>query len=109
MSDEIKSRKPRSPIAALKIINALRAEKGLPKIGAKPVKPKLSKADKEELFKKVVHDLFPAALTDAHFDMSEKNVKVAVAEFEKRLKDIQGEPTARAPYTGKPRGRKAKV
>ena len=109
MSDEIKSRKPRSPIAALKIINALRAEKGLPKIGAKPVKPKLSKADKEKLFAQVVKDLFPQALTDAHFEMSEKNVKIAVSEFEKRLKDIQGESAPRAPYTGKPRGRKAKV
>ena len=109
MSDEIKSRKPRSPIAALKIINALRAEKGLPKIGAKPVKPKLSKADKEKLFAQVVKDLIPQALSDAHYEMNDKNLKVAVAEFEKRLKDIQGVPVPRAPYSGKPRGRKPKV
>ena len=111
MSDEI-TRKTRSPINALKLINQLRQEKGLPKVskaGAKPVKPKLSKEGKEELFRRVVQDIFPQALTDAQYEMSEKNVQVALAEFEKRLKEIQGVPAPRAPYTGKPRGRKAKV
>ena|SRR6185369_14597100 len=104
MSDDIK--KTRAPINALKIINALRAERNLPKVGAKPATVKLSKEAKEELFKKVVHDIFPEALTATEFDFSEKNAKVAIAEYEKRLKEIQGE---KAPYTGKPRGRKPKV
>jgi len=106
MSDESTVRKTRSPINALKIINALRADKGLPKIGAKPARVKLTKEAKEELFKKVVQDLFPEALSAANFDFTEKNAKIAVAEFEKRLKEIQGE---KVPYTGKPRGRKPKV
>jgi len=104
MSDEIK--RTRSPINALKIINALRADKGLPKIGAKPARVKVTKEGKEELFKKVVQDLFPEALTSANFDFTERNAKVAIAEYEKRLKEIQGETV---PYTGKPRGRKPKV
>ncbi len=101
MSDESTSKRTRSPINALKIINALRAENGLPKIGAKPVKIKLTKEAKETLFKKVVQDLFPSSLTAADFQLSEKNIKAAVAEFEKRLKDLQGQAV---PYTGKPPG-----
>jgi len=104
MSDEAK--RTRSPINALKIINSLRAEKGLPKVGAKPVTVKLTKQAKEELFKKVVQDLFPEALSAANFDFTEKNAKVALGEFEKRLKEIQGE---KVPYTGAPRGRKPKA
>jgi hypothetical protein len=106
MSDEITAKKTRAPINAIKIINALRAEKGLPKVGAKPAAVKLTKEAKEELFKKVVQDLFPESLSSASYDFTEKNVKAALAEFEKRVKEIQGE---KAPYTGKPRGRKPKA
>jgi hypothetical protein len=106
MSDETITKRTRSPINALKLINALRAEKGLPKVGAKPAAIKLSKEAKEELFKKVVLDLFPNSVTAAEFDLTEKNIKTAVAEFEKRLKELQGETV---PYTGKPRGRKPKA
>jgi len=106
MSDETAVKRTRSPINALKIINALRAEKGLPKVGAKAAAVKLTKEAKEQLFKQVVKDLFPQALTDTNFDFSEKNSRAAIAEYEKRLKDIQGE---KAPYTGKPRGRKPKA
>jgi len=106
MSDETTAKRTRSPINALKIINALRADKGLPKVGAKPAQVKLTKEAKEELFKKVVQDIFPEALSAVNFDFTEKNAKVAIAEYEKRLKEIQGE---KAPYTGAPRGRKPKV
>ncbi len=106
MSDETITRKTRSPINALKIINTLRAEKGLPKVGAKPASVKLNKEAKQELYKKVVQDLFPEALTAATYDFTEKNQKVALAEFEKRVKAIQGEPVQ---YSGKPRGRKPKA
>ena len=106
MSDEATVKRTRSPINALKVINAIRAEKGLPKLGAKPAKVKLTKEAKEELFKKVVQELFPEALTSASYDFTEKNQKVALAEFEKRLRTIQGEPVA---YTGRPRGRKPKA
>lgn len=109
MSDDVAPKRTRSPVNALKIINTLRAEKGLPKLGAKPAVVKLNKEAKEELFKKVVHDLFPEALTSANYDFTEKNAKLALAEFEKRLKEIQGESAPRAPYTGKPRGRKPKA
>ena len=106
MSDESTVKRTRSPINALKILNALRAEKGLPKAGAKPANVKLSKEAKEELFKKVVSELYPEALTSPTYDFTEKSIKVAVAEFEKRLKEIQGE---KVPYTGAPRGRKPKA
>jgi hypothetical protein len=106
MSDDVVVKRTRSPINALKLINELRAQNGLPKIGAKPARVKVTKEGKEELFKKVVKDLFPESLSSAAYDFTEKNVKVALAEFEKRLKEIQGE---KAPYTGKPRGRRPKV
>ena len=106
MSDESTVRKTRSPINALKIINALRADKGLPKVGAKPATVKVTKEAKEALFAKVVQDIFPEALSAVNFDFTEKNAKVAIAEYEKRLKEIQGE---KVPYTGAPRGRKPKI
>ena len=62
MSDESPAKRTRSPLNALKLINALRAEKGLPKIGAKPATVKLSKEAKEELFKKIWVETYPSAL-----------------------------------------------
>jgi len=106
MSEETAVKRTRSPINALKIINALRAEKGLPKLGAKPARTKLTKEAKEELFKKVIVELFPQSVSAKEFDLSEKQIKSALAEFEKKLKEIQGDVV---PYTGKPRGRKPKA
>ena len=109
MSDEAKVKRTRSPINALKLLNSLRVEKGLPKIGAripKPAKVRVTKEQKEELFKKVLQDLFPEALTSPTFEFTEKNQKIALSEFEKRIKEITGETV---PYTGKPRGRKPKA
>jgi len=110
MSDEsTTAKRTRSPINAIKLLNALRAEKGLPKAGAKPKSVKLGKEQKEELFKKVLLDLFPDSITSAQYEFTERNIRVALSEFEKRVKDIQGESAPKAPYTGKPRGRKPKV
>jgi len=106
MSDESTARRTRAAINALKLLNAMRAEKGLPKAGAKPQVVKVTKEGKEELFRKVVQDLFPEALVATQFEFTEKNAKVALAEFEKRLKELQGQ---KVPYTGKPRGRKPKA
>jgi len=106
MSDVPTEKRARAPINALKVLNAMRAEKGLPKAGAKPAIVKVTKEGKEELFRKVVMDLFPEALVATQFAFTEKNAKVALAEFEKRLKELQGE---KVPYTGKPRGRKPKT
>ena len=108
MSDEITSKRTRSPINVLKVLNALREQNGLPKVGAKPVKVKLTKDQKDELFKKVLVELFPESLTSAHYDFTERNVRTALAEFEKRVKEIQGVSGPKVPYTGKPRGRKPK-
>jgi hypothetical protein len=108
MSDEALDKKTRAPINALKIINALRAEKGLPKVGAKPVQVKLTKVQKEDLFKQVVKELFPESLTEASYEFTDRNAKTALAEFEKRVKELQGEVAPKAPYNGKPRGRKPK-
>ena len=113
MSDtnETKEKRTRSAINPAKILNILREEKGLPKANARPAKgkaAKLTKEQKEELARNIWADLYPASVTDREFEVTEAVAKSVVAEFEKRLKVIQGEVKERKPYTGKPRGRKPK-
>lgn len=109
MSDENeKTRKPRSPINALKVLNTLREEKGLKKVTTKPKAPakkRLSKDEKNAIAQQVWKDLYPASLS-ADFVVPAEAEKAVTAEYAKRIKAIEG-PSV--PYTGKPRGRKPKA
>jgi len=112
MSDEIAAKRPRSPINALKVLNELREAKGLPKVtrfGAKPKRIVLSKEHKAELAKAVWAELYPASVQDQNFVVSETAIKAVNREYEARLKRIVGDTDEKAPYTGKPRGRKPKA
>ena len=109
MSDaNAKTRKPRSPINALKVLNTLREEKGLKKVSSKPKAPakkRLSKVEKNTIAQQVWKDLFPGSM-GADFVLPLEAEKLVTAEFTKRIRAIEGTP---APYTGKPRGRKPKA
>jgi len=103
-----KTRKPRSPINALKVLNTLREEKGLKKVSSKPKAPakkKLTKVEKNAIAQQVWKDLFPGSLA-ADFVLPADAEKQVTVEFGKRVKAIEGTPV---PYTGKPRGRKPKT
>jgi hypothetical protein len=103
-----KTRKPRSPINALKVLNTLREEKGLRKVSSKPKAPakkKLTKAEKNAIAQQVWKDLFPSSMS-ADFVLPSDAEKQVTAEYTKRVKAVEGTPTV---YTGKPRGRKPKA
>jgi len=88
MSDQPTTRKPRSPINALRVLNELRALKGLPKVGAKPKaalgKKKVSKAEKLQLAQQVWQDLYPE-WNKQDWIVPENAPKKVVAEYSKRL------------------------
>jgi len=90
MSDnEAKARKPRSPINALKVLNILRGEKGLPKVRAKtPGKEKvgLSREEKAKLAQKIWGELYPEALKNDDYVLPVGAEQAVLKEFLKRTK-----------------------
>jgi len=92
MSDQPATRKPRSPINALRVLNELRALKGLPKVGPKPKtalgKKKVSKAEKLQLAQQVWQDLYPE-WSKQDWIVPEIAPKKVVAEYVKRLAALE--------------------
>lgn len=90
MSDnETKTRKPRSPINALKVLNILRGEKGLPKVKAKlPGKEKvgLSREERAKLTQKIWGELYPEALSKDDYVLPAGAEQAVLREFVKRTK-----------------------
>lgn len=115
MPDSTEKPRTRSPINALKVLNLMREEKGLPKalkFGAQPAKVKVTKEMKEELARKVWADLYPESVANPEFVVSETMANAVVVEYEKKLKVFTSNGAVEAPkavYTGKPRGRKPKA
>ena len=109
MSDITEKKRTRSPINALKILNTLRGEKGLPKVStrqkAAPAKRKLTKEEKNQIALQTWKDLYPG-WDKADFVLPPNAQEKVVAEFEKRVKAILGDAKS---TTGKPRGRKPKT
>lgn len=103
-NDQVLQRKKRSPINAVKLLNLLREEKGLPKVLTKVKvtngKKRLTKQEKNDLAKQIWKDLFPAWDTPA-FQLPENAEKSVMIEFDRRVRDLQGDPARR--------GRKPKV
>ncbi len=95
MSDETNGKRQRSPINAVKLINQLREEKGLPKVSSKPKTVSMTPELKKEITKQEIHRLFPEALTQAHYEFNADHVKKLVREVEFRLARIKaGKETA---------------
>jgi hypothetical protein len=101
MSDELSTKtRTRSPINAIKVLNTLRAEKGLDKVALKPKAPEKKKVSKEEKAKLAIQvwkDLYPTCDT-VDFILPEGAQAKVIAEYGKRLKALLGEaPVGRKP------------
>ncbi len=112
MSDEITSKRQRSPINALKVLNQLREEKGLPRVSTKPRAVRITPELKKEITQQEIQRLFPEALVEPHYEFNEDQAKKLVREVEFRLAKIKsGKENApnvdSAPR--KPRGRPRKA
>ena len=81
---EQKSRRPRSTINALKIVNLLRAEQGLPKALLKPKSVVISPAEKQQIAREEALKLFPD-LSATDFLWNEKNSALLNKSVEERI------------------------
>jgi len=112
MSDENTAKRQRAPINALKVLNQLREEKGLPKVSTKPKTVRITPELKKEITHQEVQRLFPEALTQAHYEFNPEQAKKLVKEVEFRLIRIKAGKEA-APHVEsaprKTRGRPKKA
>jgi hypothetical protein len=111
MSDDSAAKRHRSPINALKVLNQLREEKGLPRVATKPKAIRITPELKKEITEQELQRLFPEALTASHYEFSEEQAKKLVKDVEFRLAKIKaGKEAAPAVESAprKPRGRPRK-
>lgn len=112
MSDETNDKRQRSAINALKVLNLLREEKGLPRVSTKPKAIRITPELKKEIALQEVQRLYPEALTEAHYEFNDEQAKRLVKEVEFRLAKIKsGKESAPAVDSAprKPRGRPRKA
>lgn len=104
MSDKATTKRQRAPINALKIINQLRDEKGLPRISNKPKAVRITPELKKEITRQELLQLYPEALTTSHYEFSEAKSKELVKRVEDRLARIKlGQETAPEVESAAPR------
>lgn len=111
MSDETTEKRQRAPINALKVLNQLREEKGLPRVSTKPKVVRVTPELKKEITQQELQRLYPEALTESHYEFNEEQAKKLIKEVEFRLARIKsGKETAPAVDSAprKPRGRPRK-
>jgi len=112
MPDETTGKRQRSPINALKVLNQLREEKGLPRVSTKPKTVRITAELKKEITQQELQRLFPEALTASHYEFNEEQAKRLIREVEFRLAKIKAGKEA-APTVDsaprKPRGRPRKA
>lgn len=89
MSDEASPRRQRSAINALKLVNQLREEKGLPRVSTKPRTIRITPELKKEITSQELGRLFPEALSETHFEFTEEHAKKLIREVELRLTRIR--------------------
>ena len=89
MSDDNNEKRQRSPINALKVLNQLRDEKGLPRVSTKPKVVRITPELKKEITQQEIQRLFPEALTEAHYEFNDEQAKKLVREVEFRLAKIK--------------------
>lgn len=89
MSDEIGAKRQRSPINALKVLNLLREEKGLPRVSTKAKTVRITPELKKEITQQEIQRLFPEALTEANYEFNDEQAKKLVKEVEFRLAKIK--------------------
>jgi hypothetical protein len=90
MSDnDGKTRKRRAPIDALKVLNFLRGEKGLPKVRANaPGKntPPLNREQRNKLAVEIWAELYPAAVTQNDYVLPSGAEAAVLKEFVRRAR-----------------------
>lgn len=89
MSDDDTVKRQRSPINALKVLNQIREEKGLPRVATKPKSVRVTPELKKEITLQEIQRLFPEALTEAHYEFNAEQAKRLVKEVEFRLARIR--------------------
>jgi len=89
MSDQTNGKRQRSPVNAVKLINQLREEKGLPKVNTKPKAVRITPELKKEITLQEIQRLFPEALTQVHYEVNDDLAKKLVKEVEFRLARIK--------------------
>lgn len=112
MSDETAEKRQRAPINALKLLNQLRDEKGLPRVSSKPKAIRITPELKKEITQQELLRLFPEALSESYYDFTDEQAKRLVREVEGRLAKIKsGKENAPAVDSAprKPRGRPRKA
>jgi hypothetical protein len=90
MSDDNSTKRQRSPINALKVLNQLREEKGLPRVSTKPKTIRITPELKKEVTQQELERLFPESLTESHYEFNDEQAKKLVREVEFRLARIKG-------------------
>ena len=87
VDQSIQTKKSRAIIDALRVLNALRAAKGLPTV-RKPRKVgesvKLTRHEKQKLCRNIWAELFPQAVTENEYVLPEHAVNAVLREFTRR-------------------------
>jgi len=86
MSDTT-TKRPRSPINALRVLNEIRSAKGLPKVRAKsPVTTKktLSKEERTRIARQIWIELYPDSVSVDDYVLPSGAEKAVLREFKKR-------------------------
>jgi len=109
MSDDNTAKRQRSAINAVKLVNLIREEKGLPRISSRPKTVRITAELKKEITQQELVRLFPEALTEPHFEFNDDQQKRLVKEVEFRLTRIKSgkepAPAVEGAAPGKRRGR----
>lgn len=109
MSDDNGAKRQRSVINAVKLVNQLREEKGLPRISSRPKAVRITPELKKEITAQELGRLFPEALSENHYEFTEEQQKRLVKEVEFRLARIKaGKETAPAVEGGLPGKRRGR-
>lgn len=96
------------------MLDLLRAERGLPPIHHwKPKTPpkmgRLRWEAKERIFLRVLLDLYPECAEGTKTEFTGKEIRVALVEYGKRFKIIQGDDIPKARFTGKVGARRKRI
>ena len=112
MSEETTAKRQRSPINAVKILNQLRDEKGLPRVGARAKTPRITPELKKEITRQEIVRLYPEALKETDYVFNAEQAERLRKDVEFRLKRIKTgkEPapeveSAPGPRRGRPRSK----
>ena len=89
MSDENGTRRPRSPINPVKILNKIRDERGLPRVSPRAKTVRITQEIKKAVVHQEIERLYPEALTESHYAFTDDQAARLGKDVEFRLKRIK--------------------